>query len=150
LCFLSDDLIFDIKLFFKIDDFLTEDMGAICLSEQQAVDSKVPMLTGNIKLTPYTGQSRFGYGVVFFMHKKQWIDVPYELLVFYGDNFIFDQTYYRGLQNYMIDDLFHYHAGAQTSGFITENGKKDDQYINKECEAYFTKIQPKLINRELS
>lgn len=144
LCVVNDDFIFDIRVLYKAATFITANMGCLCLSEQIVEDGKVPVKTGNIQFTPYTGQSTWGYGVLFFIHKDNWIDIPPDLLLCYGDNFVFDQCMYRGLQNYMIDELFHYHAGAQTNSIITENGKLDNIYINREAEVYFNKILPQL------
>lgn len=144
ICVINDDFIFDIRVFYKASEFITNEMGCIGLSEQVVEDGKVPLKQGHIEFTPYTGQSRWGCGVLFFMPTKNWIDIPSDLLVCFGDDFIFDQCYYRGLINHTIDDLFHYHAGAQTTRRITDDGKKDDMFINKEHVIYTTTILPQL------
>ena len=130
LCFINDDFIFDIRVLYKADEFINEEMGCVGLLEQLVRDNKVPVLTGNIDFVPYEGQSAWGNGVLFFMHKNNWIDVPSELLVCFGDNFVFDQCLLRGLKNYTIENLFHFHAGAKTTSFVTDNGKKDDLFIH--------------------
>lgn len=149
LCFLSDDCIFDIKLLYKISTFLTKEMGCVCLSEQKVENGLVQVKKGKIEFTPFTGQSIWGYGVLFFMHKDNWIDIPPNILLAYGDNFMFDQCHYRGLQNYMIDDLFHYHAGAITSSVVGDSGKNLEVNFNKETEEY-NKIFPRIVDKSFN
>ena len=102
------------------------------------------LFRSNIDFVPYEGQSAWGNGVLFFMHKNNWIDVPSELLVCFGDNFVFDQCLLRGLKNYTIENLFHFHAGAKTTSFVTDNGKKDNLFINREHVIYNNEILPKM------
>ena len=146
LCYICDDVIFDLKVLYLANEFVTKDMGGLFMTEHLIKDDKVPVTTGNIEFTPYTGQSTYGYGVLFFIHKDNWIDIPEELLICYGDNFVFDQCEYRNLQNYMIDNLFHYHAGAQTSGINGISAK----FYPRERQYYETKVLPKLMNRDFN
>jgi hypothetical protein len=155
LCVINDDLIFDLKIFYMINEFITDKMGCVCLSEllphNKVLDENGELkyymsnITGQTELVPYINQSMYGYGVLFFIHKDNWVNIPSSLIVFYGDNFVFEQCYYRGLQNYMIDQLFHYHAGAKTTSVITQNGKRDNLFVDFERKIYENEIRPKMI-----
>ena len=146
LCMLNDDLIFDTKVFYRISKLLIENLGCFCLSENRP-DQEYPKNTGEIQFVPFINHEvsdRYGYGVLFFIHRKNWIDIPDKLKVFFGDNFVFDQCYFRGLQNFMITNLFHYHAGAQTSANIN----KGNVVVNKEHVIYFNEKSPLLLKND--
>lgn len=147
ICISNDDIIFDTKVFYEVSQFLTDKIGILGLSERRPERNEYPVNTGQIEFTPFElGKTdRYGYGVLYFIHKNNWKDIPHQLLMFYGDNFVFDQCFYRGLQNYMIDNLFHYHAGAKTTSIITDYGRKDNIYIDKEESFYNQEIVPRFL-----
>lgn len=142
ICVMNDDIIFDLKIFYSILPHLTKETGCFCLSEKVPKDGKVEVSTGLISFEPHEEgvTDTYGYGVLFFIHKENWIDIPSSLIVNFGDQFIFDQCYFNGLQNYMIKNLFHYHAGAQTTKLF------GNTYYNRDKEN-FTSVWKNLYDK---
>jgi hypothetical protein len=67
-----------------------------------------------------------------FMHKKSWIDIPHELEIYYGDNFIFDMQLSQGKTNYLITNMNHFTPfAATTSDLEITNG-----FLDRECGIY--------------
>ena len=133
-CILNDDIHFDLRLFYKVDEFFKPDMGAIGLSSGIVAYGQKPITTGMIEFDPFTGQNCEGFGELMFVRKKRWRDIPEGLYLGYGDNFIFDYHHFLGYQNYFISNMFHYHAGNSTIGTFPSNDRQD-LYI-KETEIY--------------
>jgi hypothetical protein len=113
-CILNDDCTFDLKLLYRVDEFLTEDMGSIGLSAGRVDLGQTPLTNGAIDFEPFAGQACYGWGNLMFVHKKHWRDIPAGLDIWFGDVFIFDYPLFNGRQNYFITNMFHHHAESQT------------------------------------
>lgn len=117
-CILNDDLIFDLRLFYKIEEFITPDMGVIGLNEGHVSLGQTPLTSGSITFEPFTGQNCYGFGELMFIHKKQWQDIPGGLEIGFGEVHIFERLLYTGRQNYFISDMLFYHAGSVTQNEV--------------------------------
>lgn len=116
LCFINDDISVDLKLFYKIDDFLTPDIGTIGIVEGNTAMGQPPFVDGSIDFIQWTGQLMYGFGTLFFVHKNNWIPIPEGLKVYYGDNWVFDsQLFGNRKNNYMIANTFVHHEHSQTT-----------------------------------
>jgi len=93
LMFLNDDVITDFSLIDKVYDHITEDKGMIGLGEGCWEN------TGEVFEIKLTYEQRLAYACLFFMHKKSYINIPEDLKVWYGDNWLFEKT---GKQPYKI------------------------------------------------
>lgn len=114
-CIMNDDLIFDIRLFYKVLSLKDNNLGAIGLSSGNTNWGQVPITTGEIELIPHrSGDYCIGFGELMFVQKSKWVNIPDGLDISHGDNFIFDSHYFRNMQNYFISNMLHYHAGSQT------------------------------------
>jgi hypothetical protein len=113
-CILNDDLIFDLRLFYKIENFITPEMGVIGLSEGVVDLGQTPITTGEIVFEPFTGQNCYGFGELMFVHKRNWKDIPSGLNIGFGEVFIFERLLYKGHQNYFISNMLHFHGGSTT------------------------------------
>jgi hypothetical protein len=87
ICLLNDDITFDVKIFelFSKEDVLTN--GIIGLSQTSYE------LTENIeiKLDQWKpGMNDWGWGCLIFLKKNMWIEIPNDIKIWYGDNFIKD------------------------------------------------------------
>jgi hypothetical protein len=129
-CILNDDMIFDIKLFFHLDDFPLEDTGVVGICPGHVEHNQPKFETGSIKIIPWAGQHTLGFGCLFFIHKSWWMDIPADLKVYYGDNWVFDTCLWKGKTNFIITDLLHHTPYAQTTGSIVND------FLNKETEIY--------------
>ena len=133
-CILNDDLQFDLKLLYKIADFIQPNMGAIGLMTGNETYGQVPITTGRIELFPFEGQNCIGFGELMFIHKNAWIDIPTGMNIGMGDVFIFERCLYHGLQNYFIANMFHFHYGNATTK--EEPMESANQRIQQEAAIY--------------
>lgn len=124
-CILNDDIHFDLRLFFKVDEFYKTDMGALGLCSGNVNVGQTPITDGMIEFEPFTGQNCEGFGELMFVRKKNWCDIPEGLLLGFGDNFIFDYNHLIGYQNYFITNMYHYHAGNSTIGTFPSKDRED-------------------------
>jgi len=137
---LSDDVIFDIKTFYHVQEVLSPTSGVvgICLGDQTY--NQPPFQNGSIKIKPWEGEHTMGYGCLMFVHKDTWIDIPDDLKVYYGDNWIFDTALWEKRTNYLITDLLYFTPHAQTSGTIVNN------FLDKETPIYKNELEKWKIN----
>ena len=114
-CVINDDIIVDLKLFFKVDEFLTRDMGLVGFCPGRPEFNQPPITNGEIEFMPWQGQHTFGCGSLFFIHKDNWNVIPDGLNVFYGDNWAFDTQIYMSRQNWIITNCFFYSPWATST-----------------------------------
>ena len=145
-CILNDDIQFDLKLFYKIDEFLTPNMGAIGLSSGITEYGQTPVTTGSIDFEPFTNQNCEGFGELMFVHKCNWRDIPDGLDIGFGDNFIFDYYFFNSYQNYFITNMFHYHAGSTTVNQLDFNEK---QLLYEREKSLYQQIKAELYSTSL-
>lgn len=86
LMFLNDDVITDFALIDKVYDYITEDRGMIGIGE--GCWEK----TGEVFEIKPVYEFPGAYACLFFMHKNSYRNIPEELKVWYGDNWLFDKT----------------------------------------------------------
>jgi len=143
-CILNDDLHFDLRLFYKIEEFFTPEMGAIGLGSGIVEYGQTPLTTGMIDFEPFVGQNCQGFGELMFIRKRYWCDIPDGLDLGFGDDFIFDYHYFKGLTNYFITNMWHYHKGNQTMFAFTS----EDRQARYERELVrYKEVKEKLVDR---
>lgn len=133
LCFLNDDVIADIKLFYKINEWLTDEMGVVGVRPEDPNQSNVrPFINGDIDIIEYSNDiSLYAFGTLFFIHRNNWVRIPESLRMGFGDNWVFDsQHFIKNKKNYLITNIFYYHAGQQTSKTFP------DEFYGPEKEIY--------------
>lgn len=145
LCFLNDDLIFDLRLLYKIRDFFTPNIGAIGLSNGLVEQGQTPLTTGEIEFERFQGQVCFGFGELMFIHKQNWDPIPDGLNIGFGDIFIFEKFSLNKVPIYFIVNTLHYHKGSTTIQSVI----KDEARTRHEQEqAIYESIRPSLFNRK--
>ena len=109
ICLLNDDLIFDPRIFYRVDEVLNESSGVVGICPGLDEFKQAPFTSGSIKIIPWTpGQHTFGFGCLMFVHRTWYEYIPGSFRLYYGDNWIFDTCLARGRTNYLITDaLFH-------------------------------------------
>ena len=144
ICLYGDDLVFDLRVFKKMLPHISPLRGVYGICPGNVELGQKPMENGNIDIEyagePYHYKSHFGYGMLMFLHKSNWIEIPQELKLYWGDNFIFDTQYCMMRQNYFITNTLHHTPFAATVSKIAEHG----EMLNRESEAY-GRIMPELI-----
>lgn len=121
-CILNDDLIFDLKLFYKMAEFVTPEMGVVGKLAGDVTLGQTALSNGEINIEPFVGQNCQGFGELMFIHKDRWQTIPSELRIGFGEVYVFEKLLYTGFQNFMITNLFQYHAGSTT---MKEISRKD-------------------------
>ena len=125
LCILNDDLIFDLKLINKAHAFL-EPGKLLGLSSGIVEYGQTPLTTGSIDFEFSVGQAGYGFGCLMFLCKQDWIDIPDEMKLYYGDNLIFDTMLYRFNQNYFITNMFHFTPYATTTSTLDDHASRSE------------------------
>lgn len=113
ICIANDDIVFDLRAFYHVEPFLSENSGVIGLG----IDACSP-ITGTIKIVPATNVRPHGFGFLMFVHKDTWVEIPDSLKVYYGDDWMFNTALIDGRQNYLITNLFHYSPYSITSSYF--------------------------------
>lgn len=108
ICIMNDDIVFDLRIFHRIHEWFQPHHGCVGLQGDQPVQ-------GDIQLCAHTNQSCFGFGQLMFVHAQNWVDIPANLLVYFGDNWIFDVHKKKWGSNYLIRNLMHVTPHAQTA-----------------------------------
>lgn len=145
-CIANDDIIFDIRLFYKINEFIKNDTGVIGLSRGSVEFNQTPITTGEIEFEEFNGQSCYGFGELMFVQKQNWRNIPEGLDIGFGDNFIFDYNYFSGRKNYFISNMFHHHAVSQTTNSLPESVRYD--FWKRESNLY-EQIKYQIVNKTL-
>ena len=101
LCIVNDDIIYDLKIFQVIADFMSK--GKIAVINLNRDTSSI---TGEIKLEPYyENMPMLHFGSMMFMSTSDWLDIDNQLLIACGDNWIWETMMCRYHQNYVIQNL---------------------------------------------
>lgn len=136
ICIANDDIVVDLKLFPIADEFITAQMGLLGISPGRAEFGQHPITNGSIDILPWNREHTFGFGSLFFLHKNNWVDIPHELLVYYGDNWIFDiQVKLKRNPIYIITNCFFHSPWAQTTG------KVKNDFLDRESQIYLKLLE---------
>ena len=85
----NDDINFDTNIFGVIDENVLNQFGIVGMGEdnykEQIDDSKGPYLD-----VWKPGVNDWGWGCMILLDKKNWIDIPEDIKIWYGDNIIKD------------------------------------------------------------
>lgn len=118
-CIANDDIIFDLRIFDRVYDKLTPEVGCIGMS---VLPNDIYHPVGEIKIVPWTpGVSTFGFAMAMFINKENFELIPRELEIYFGDNFIFDNSLWKKLQILLVQDVFYYSPYGVTAGVAVPN-----------------------------
>jgi hypothetical protein len=93
---LNDDLWFDWNIFSILEPYITEDIGLIGMAEENFDNP-----SNEFGLEPIYHRNG-GFACAFFIHKKNWIDIPLEMKLWGGDDWLFVKNRENKKQNYKI------------------------------------------------
>ncbi len=127
LAIINDDIEFDIKLFERVYDYVIPQNGVTGIIYNQYTNF-------DINISPYTDDND-GFGTCMFIHKNNWKDIPKNLKVYYGDNFIFDNNFFNGRTNYIITNIKYFSKMAATTSLVV-SGEIASEGLDKEGEYY--------------
>lgn len=93
---LNDDLWFDWDIFNVLESYVTEEIGMIGMAEENFDNP-----SNEFGLEPINHRNG-GFACAFFIHKNNWIDIPFEMKLWGGDDWLFVKNREKGKQNYKI------------------------------------------------
>jgi hypothetical protein len=117
-CILNDDVIVDLKVFYRVDEFLTKDIGVVGLCPGNPAFNQPPFIDGSIDIIPWTRQHTYGFGSLFFVHKENWNVIPDGLNIYFGDDWAFNAQLIMNRTNYIITNCFSYSPWATTTRHV--------------------------------
>lgn len=124
ICLYGDDLIFDLKVFHRIYPHISPERGVYGICPGVIDTPQPPITTGEIGIihsqNPYHYREHLGFGMLMFLHRKNWIPVIDGLDICWGDNFVYDTQYFMMNQNYFITNLLHHTPYASTTSTVPE------------------------------
>jgi FkbM family methyltransferase len=132
ICILNDDLRFDVGVFDRVAEYLNDRTGVIGLNPGLEQFGQPVHNSKDIKIVEWPRSHTFGFGCLMFVYKPNWIDIPEELKIYYGDNFIFDVSLRNQKKNYIITDVDFETKYAQT----TSDTNITDGFLESESEIY--------------
>lgn len=122
ICIFNDDVVADFKIFLKSLKFIKENanVGLVGVCPGNGV-GQPPFENGTAEIVPWIPPSEtnthgnyFGFGTLFFMKKENWIDIPNDIKIYFGDDWIFQSQLFRNRKNYLIQNVFYNTPSAQT------------------------------------
>jgi glycosyltransferase involved in cell wall biosynthesis len=83
----NDDINFNPTIFEVVDKSVLSQFGII----GQSADNYIQASTGKLTIELWNGVDvrDWGWGCLVLMNKKDWIDIPHSIKIWYGDDFIF-------------------------------------------------------------
>jgi hypothetical protein len=151
LCVMNDDLIVPKKVFELCDSFLTPDINMIGLSPSvyDNIYDDIAYIKEPEHITlSFTPKRFFGYGCCFFIHKSNWMELPEDMMIQYGDDYIF---YSSTKKNYVVSSFKI--VGKISASMLDENLKiVNKEVIGKICQSdhsiFWDHIIKNVIDRE--
>ena len=93
---LNDDLWFDWNILSTLESYVNEEVGMIGMAEENFDNP-----SNEFGLEPINHRNG-GFACAFFIHKNNWIDIPFEMKLWGGDDWLFVKNRNNGKQNYKI------------------------------------------------
>jgi hypothetical protein len=129
ICIQNDDLEFDCDVFTQVNEFMQPHMGLISLSGEPATHD-------SIEFHKWQGESMFGCGQLMFFNRHTYCEIDPELLVYCGDNWLFDHMQHVTQANYLIRNLRHHTPYAQTSHAFRHMLHSEQIIYHAVCDRY--------------
>lgn len=129
----NDDICIPEGFCSKIIEKISDEIGVIGTNGYSMINKSYEpeTITDNsfeLEEVPYT---TFNYGVMLFMHKNNYYQIPEELKIFYGDDYLFVMNQKHKRKNYVIENLKMYHYGSLSSKAFSDLIKKENSLFNK-------------------
>jgi hypothetical protein len=136
-CVMNDDIIFDIRAFYRANFHLSEAKPLIGMSAGDPKHGQPPVTDGTIDLTQWKpGMHTHGFGCLFFVRKSWWIPIPDGLFNYFGDNWAFDTTLIRRKPVHLLTNFMYSTPFAQTMKDFPNN----QEMLMKEHRIYYNAL----------
>jgi len=103
LCFVSDDTQFDTRVFDAVYDKITKNNGVIGVNSKAIKHFYVKSPLVYPKPVYDLTDAWDGFGTLMFVHKSNYLPIPEELKIYWGDTWLWDYNAVQGRQNYTLD-----------------------------------------------
>ena len=148
----NDDIKIPDRLCTRVLEKITDEIGIIGMSSKNVIDTRDK--NGNvildistielseaeeIKLEP-TEFRTLSYGVLMFFKKTSYVEIPNELKIFFGDDWIIEQAKKLGKQNAVAAGANIYHLGSLSSGEFTDFGRNEKKIFFKHLIPFHKRI----------
>jgi hypothetical protein len=139
LCILNDDLIFDLRVFEKVEKLLDDpETGMIGLHPGLDEFGQLPFRNGMIDIVEWKDVHTFGFGCLMFTNKKNYLTIPEGLKYYYGDHWYFDMNTALLRKNYLITNMLFYTPYATTASSLS------NEDLMSETELFTNSYQPRI------
>ena len=153
-CILSDDVAVDLRAFYEADKFISKEMGILWIGvswnlyflhmrQFDRIDHEKMeklILTGDVEIKgPSPGLDTCGGGCLFFIHKDNWVPIPEDLKIYWGDTWQQDMQGIYNRQNYSLQNCFFYtpYSGSSCTGISNEYQASEEYKINENYENFY-------------
>lgn len=138
ICFLSDDVIADSRVFFEADKFLTnysdDNMGLLCGLIGHQEHNQPKLTTGEITIEQIEG-SRFGlHGAfaLFFVKKSDYIQIPDQFKIIHGDAYLYNVMHLKFKRKHYAIHNYFFHSEFGVSCGVAFNEPEGYEALEKD------------------
>ena len=127
---LNDDIIIPYNFVFELESMLTADKGIVGIDAASVIkvddfsSKNITFLDRKIDLKSIVYRN-WGFGIVIAGHKESYHNIPENIRIWYGDDYLVNMNIDAGKINYVIDDLPIFTKMSTTSGLEEFNEIKD-------------------------
>lgn len=141
---LNDDITIPNEFCKNIIEQMTSDMGIVGFHKDYIENVQKIMPTPEstkIKLEKATGRCGY-YGVAMFFYKSSYIEIPEDIKIFWGDDWLYYQNKKKKRTNYFIINQRIYHWGSlsSTDKVVNPYSKKDSKLYRKYSRNFLQRI----------
>ena len=130
---LNDDICIPEGFCGSIINEITESTGVIGTNGYSMINKSYEpeKITDNSYILEETAFSTFNFGVMMFLHRNCFYEIPTDLKIFYGDDYLFFKNKKNHKKNYVIEGLKMYHYGSLSSKNFSDVIKKENSLYKK-------------------
>jgi len=154
ICLMNDDILFDERVFDLVYDIIVEKNGIIGPNGNGVKEFYVSSPLMSIGLAVSETLNWNGYGTLMFLHKKNYLMIPDEFAIWWGDAWIYDYNAIQKRQNYTIDNFCICTEMRTTSKHFKKSiiQKENEIHENIFTEMYnkYTKKQGKVLSKPIA
>ena len=97
--------------------------------------------TTNVVLEKATGRCGY-FGVAMFLYKSSYIEIPEDIKIYWGDDWLYYQNKKRKRENFFItqQEIYHYGSLSSTDKSVNPYSKKDSKLYRKYTRTWWQQI----------
>ncbi len=139
---LNDDICIPQGFCSKIINDISEKIGIIGTNGYSMINKsyepeKITNTSYRLEETSFT---TFNFGVMMFLHKNSFYEIPADLKVFFGDDYLVFQNKKHHKKNYVIEGLKMYHYGSLSSKEFSKEVEQEASYYRKHTLTLFNRL----------